>query len=61
MTYLIYTLLIAYMAYGVIQVLKNKTLSRMHKAVWIIAVILLPVLGASLYLRSTFKEKHSNW
>jgi hypothetical protein len=61
MVLVIYTLLIAYMLYGIIHVLKNKTLSGLHKAVWVIAVVILPVLGTSLYLRTSFKERHGNW
>lgn len=50
-------LLLAYMAYGIVHVVKNKSLNRAQKAVWIIIAIMLPTIGVALYLRSTFKAR----
>ena len=50
-------LLIAYIIYGIANVVKNKSLNIAQKAVWIIVVVFLPVLGVALYLRSTFKVR----
>ncbi|TKC06966.1 PLDc N-terminal domain-containing protein [Pedobacter frigoris] len=62
---MIYTILIlfllGYMIYGLVQVLKNKSLTLMSKVVWIFIVVFLPVLGTAGYLRTTFKERHGRW
>lgn len=58
MWYIVFSvLLIGYMIYGVVQVVKNKSLNRAQKAVWIIIAIWLPVLGVALYLKSTFRAR----
>ncbi|WP_410478495.1 PLDc N-terminal domain-containing protein [Pedobacter frigoris] len=49
------------MIYGLVQVLKNKSLTLMSKIVWIFIVVFLPVLGTAGYLRTTFKERHGRW
>jgi hypothetical protein len=49
------------MIYGVVQVSKDKSLSLMGKATWIIIIVLLPFLGTAGYLRTTFKERDGRW
>jgi len=51
-------LLVGYMIYGVVHAVKNKSLNRSEKAIWIIIIFYMPVLGAALYLRSTFKVRN---
>jgi hypothetical protein len=50
-------LLICYMIYGIAHAVKNRSLTRFEKSVWIIIILCMPVLGASLYLRSTFRTR----
>ncbi|WP_414693542.1 PLDc N-terminal domain-containing protein [Pedobacter sp.] len=45
---------LVYIIYGIIKAMKNKSLSLLHKIVWIAIIVLLPVLGTSAYLRTTF-------
>jgi hypothetical protein len=52
---------VSYMIYGVVQVSKDKSLSLMGKATWIIIIVLLPFLGTAGYLRTTFKERDGRW
>jgi len=47
-------IIIAYIVYGILRIVKNKELTLLHKAVWIIIIIFIPVLGTSIYLRTTF-------
>jgi len=55
---LLFLILVGYMLYGVVNVMKNKQLNLTEKIVWIIVIVFLPVLGASLYLRGTFVSRH---
>ncbi|WP_354375350.1 PLDc N-terminal domain-containing protein [Pedobacter africanus] len=50
-------LLLAYMIYGITHAVKNRLLTRFEKTVWIIIIACMPVLGTSLYLRSTFRVR----
>lgn len=50
-------LLIGYLVYGISNVVKDKSLNRIQKVVWIIIAIWLPFLGVALYFRSTFKAR----
>jgi len=60
--YAILTLFVlGYMIYGIVQVVKSKSLSVMNKIVWLAIVIFLPVLGTAGYLRTNFKERHGRW
>jgi len=47
----------AYILYGIYKTLANRNLSLLHKALWIIIIVSLPVLGTSAYLRTTFKPR----
>lgn len=53
-------LAICYMTYGVVHIVRNKSMHIMAKIVWLAIVIIIPV-GASGYLRTTFKERHGKW
>lgn len=55
---LLFLILIGYMIYGIVSVIKNKQLNRAEKTVWIAVIVFLPVLGASMYLRGTFVARH---
>ncbi|WP_394334677.1 PLDc N-terminal domain-containing protein [Pedobacter africanus] len=45
------------MIYGITHAVKNRSLTRFEKAIWIIIILCMPVIGASLYLRSTFRVR----
>ena len=51
---LLLAIILVYMGYGIVKTVKNKNLTFLHKIVWIVIIISLPVLGASAYLRTTF-------
>jgi len=57
LTFVLIALLTTYILYGIIKAIRNKELSLLHKTVWIIVIVSLPVLGTSAYLRSTFKPR----
>ncbi|ACU03110.1 hypothetical protein Phep_0888 [Pedobacter heparinus DSM 2366] len=38
-------LLISYMIYGIANIVKNKSLNRGQKAIWIVIAVCIPVLG----------------
>jgi hypothetical protein len=61
MTAGLYAILISYMIYGIVHVVKNKALGWPQKTIWIVVIVFLPVLGAAGYLRTNFKEKHGRW
>lgn len=52
--FLLIIILLAYILYGIVITLKNKALSPLHKMVWIAVIVFLPVIGTSLYLKTTF-------
>ncbi len=54
-------IVLGYMTYGIVHIVKNKSLSRVAKFAWIAAVICFPVLGTSFYLHSSFEERHGRW
>jgi Mn2+/Fe2+ NRAMP family transporter len=58
---LLYVLLITYVFFGIVQVARNKRLRKLERLVWLIFVICMPVIGTSIYLRSTFVEHHGKW
>uniref|UniRef100_UPI000EB3AC52 PLDc N-terminal domain-containing protein n=1 Tax=Pedobacter schmidteae TaxID=2201271 RepID=UPI000EB3AC52 len=47
-------LLLVYIIYGIVHIKNNKALNLSQKLTWIAIVICLPVLGVSIYLRTTF-------
>lgn len=53
-------LTICYMIYGVVHIIRDKSMHLMAKIVWLAIVIIIPV-GASSYLRTNFKERHGRW
>jgi hypothetical protein len=61
MILLLYILLVANMIYGIVHVVRNKQLLRFEKILWVFIVICMPVIGTSLYLRSTFVTHHGQW
>lgn len=61
MTTLFYAFLLLYILYGIVHIKRNPNLQRFEKLIWIIFVICMPGLGASIYLRSTFVECHGKW
>jgi hypothetical protein len=62
MGYAFMLLLIAlYLIYGIVHVLRDKSLNVLTKCAWIIFIIALPVLGTSGYFRTNFKERHGEW
>ncbi|WP_167353201.1 PLDc N-terminal domain-containing protein [Pedobacter steynii] len=50
-------LLLAYVIYGIVKTMRNKNLSPLHKLVWIIVIVSIPLLGTSAYLRSSFTPR----
>lgn len=50
--------ILIYIAYGIVKTIKNKDLSLLHKIVWVSVIILLPILGTSAYLKTTFTQRH---
>ena len=61
MIFSIMLLVFVNMVYGLIKILKDKNLHLLEKAVWLIFVISMPVLGTALYLRSTFPPQRRVW
>jgi hypothetical protein len=52
--FILLAVVLVYIIYGIVKALKNNQLSLLHKIVWIAIIVLLPVLGTSAYLRTTF-------
>lgn len=52
--FILLAVVLVYIIYGIVKTLKNNKLSLLHKIVWIAIIVLLPVLGTSTYLRTTF-------
>ena len=53
-------IVLGYMIYGVVHIIRDKSMHIMAKIVWLAIVIIIP-LGALGYLRATFKERHGRW
>ncbi|RZJ87706.1 MAG: hypothetical protein EOO20_15435 [Chryseobacterium sp.] len=47
-------ILLFYIVYGIVKTLKNRSLTVLHKVIWVAIIIFLPVLGTSAYLRTMF-------
>ena len=54
----LFLILISYLIYGIAKTVNNKSLTTLHKIVWLAIIIFLPVLGTSAYLRTTFKARN---
>jgi hypothetical protein len=61
MIFFVALLVFANMVYGIVKISKDKNLQVLEKAVWLIFVISMPVLGTALYLRSTFPPHRRVW
>jgi len=54
-------LVLCYMIYGVVQVIRDKSLTMLARLIWIAIIVIIPVLGAGWYLRSNFQTRHGRW
>jgi hypothetical protein len=60
MIIILYLLVFVNLTYGISHVARNNKLPKLEKLLWLILIICMPVIGTTIYLRSSFHIKHGN-